>query len=90
MDLIKELRKAFKVVKRESTNYRVGPCPECNGYDNLSVNIFGLKVPPGTFNCWKCGFSGQWNELAEQVGMRKINVENDLTSNSQRLLDYQK
>jgi len=91
MDYTAELRHAFSFCKREGNNVRVGPCPRkdiCDGNKTLSVNIYGNKVPVGTFRCWQCGWSGPWNILAEKMRMRRVNTSNDLTTESERVLAY--
>lgn len=83
MDIIAELRKGFKYMKRESKNMRVGPCPECNSKSTLSVACFpGAKVKLGTFHCWECGYSGSWNDLAKRLGLQK-KEESSLTENAE-------
>lgn len=91
MNYISELKSAFRYVKREGNNVRVGPCPRkdiCDGSKTVSVNLYGNKVPPGTFRCWQCEWSGSWNKLAKEVGMKQVDTSNDLTSESERVLSY--
>lgn len=88
-DYIEELRKTFRIFKYDGDNVRVGPCPKCSSRRALSVNIHGSKVPPGTFHCWHCGWSGSWNRLAKRYGMAKADKD-QLTEEANRLLRKQK
>lgn len=41
---------------------------------SCSVTIYHEKFLPGTFHCFGCGESGNWNKLAEKIGIKyKVN-----------------
>lgn len=79
-----ELLARFKFRRMESNGISVN-CPfhpNSGRSTTLSVNLVphtnakGVNIPTGLFHCWSCGKAGDWNTLAEHVGMQKL-VETD-------------
>lgn len=84
-----ELKRRFRYHKLQGGNIVVQCCfhkdPDST-HDvsfTLSVNLKShtdnknRTISPGTYHCWSCGVSGDWNSLAEQAGMAKLYADDN-------------
>jgi len=51
-------------------------------HPSCSVNIDNPKVPVGTFHCFGCGKSGNWNILAKKIGLKELSETESIDSES--------
>lgn len=66
---IKEIEKTGVPFKVRDNNIAV-LCPYHNDRKpSLNVNINKTKTGMGVFHCWSCGAKGNWNRLANKLGM---------------------
>lgn len=59
--------------QKVGSTYRLIVCPfHDDSKPSLSVNISKPGLAVGTFNCWACPASGNWNKLADKLGFPKF------------------
>ena len=61
---------------RVSGNEVLIVCPfHSDGNPSCGVSLTDGSVPAGTYHCWSCGASGNWNRLARELGMGRLGPE---------------
>jgi 5S rRNA maturation endonuclease (ribonuclease M5) len=72
-DIVLSSLAAYGGKQKNGTTYKLIICPfHDDNNPSLSVNISKPGLAVGTFNCWGCSASGNWNKLAEKCGFPKI------------------
>jgi 5S rRNA maturation endonuclease (ribonuclease M5) len=73
VDIVLESLARFGGRQKPGSTYRLICCPfHSESNPSLSVNISKPGLAVGTFNCWSCPASGNWNKLAEKCGFPLI------------------
>ena len=73
MDIVIESLSKYGGTQKNGSTYRLICCPfHSERNPSLSVNLTKPGLSIGTFNCWSCPESGNWNKLAEKCGFPKI------------------
>jgi len=73
VDIIMEEIARYGGKQKRTQTHRIVLCPfHKESHPSCSINISGTKVSVGTFKCWSCNKSGNWNIFADKTGLKKI------------------
>jgi len=87
--ILEQLNRIYRNVKKSGKKVLIN-CPwHQENKPSLSIALGNDKVPVGTFRCFGCKKSGNWNKLAIKLGLKTIGKDDSVKQDNDFTVLYQ-